>query len=136
MEKFKYGPLIYNCVNEEDDSGNYYWPGEPPVGYDKWGVPVDRYKKQVLPLSCPFHPFYDFPETRRSKVVNTVTLPTSLKCYFDWCEENFVKPNEMLFKKDVCKKVIKRMGINLTPTPKSQRSLKLLKEEIMKLGNT
>jgi hypothetical protein len=42
----------------------------------------------------------------------------------------------MLFKKDVCKKVIKRMGINLTPTPKSQRSLKLLKEEIMKLGNT
>ena len=54
MEKFKYGPIIYNCVDEEDDSGNYYWAGEPPVAYDQWGVPVDRHGKQTLPLDCPF----------------------------------------------------------------------------------
>ena len=140
MEKFKYGPLIYNCVNEEDDSGNYYWPGEPPVGYDKWGVPVDRFERQVLPINCPFHPFYDFPDKKRSLVVNAIYIPTSLKCYFDWCEENFVKPDGILFKRDVCKKVFKKMT-NLVSdygasTLINQNSFKLIKEEIMNLGNT
>ena len=27
MEKFKYGPLIWNCFTEDDESGNYYWNG-------------------------------------------------------------------------------------------------------------
>ena len=25
MEKFKYGPLVYNTTEDEDDSGNYWW---------------------------------------------------------------------------------------------------------------
>ena len=34
-EKFRYGPLVYNCFGEEDDSGNYWWPGNPPVAYEQ-----------------------------------------------------------------------------------------------------
>jgi hypothetical protein len=33
-EKFKYGPLVWNHVDEEHDSGNYWWSGLPPVNYD------------------------------------------------------------------------------------------------------
>ena len=34
MTKFKYGPLVWNHIEDEDDSGNYWWPGLPPVSYD------------------------------------------------------------------------------------------------------
>ena len=33
-EKFRYGPLVFNSFGEEDDSGNYWWPGNPPVAYE------------------------------------------------------------------------------------------------------
>jgi hypothetical protein len=35
-EKFTYGPLVYNSLNEEsDDSGNYWWAGNAPVAYEE-----------------------------------------------------------------------------------------------------
>ena len=34
MEKFKYGPLVWTSGSDDDDEGNYYWGGQPPVGYD------------------------------------------------------------------------------------------------------
>jgi len=34
MEIYKYGPLVYNTPDSEEDTGNYYWSGSPPVGYD------------------------------------------------------------------------------------------------------
>jgi len=137
MEKFKYGPITYNCVDEEDDSGNYYWAGEPPVAYDQWGVPVDRHGKQTLPLDCPFHPFYTYGSVRKSKVVSHINIPTSTKCYFDWCDENFVVPNELAFKKDICKKAFKRVGVTVGVLAKQNTHLlEALKEEIMSIGNT
>ena len=41
MEIYKYGPLVYNTPDSEEDTGNFYWSGSPPVGYDSHGMPVD-----------------------------------------------------------------------------------------------
>ena len=41
MEQYKYGPLVYNTTDSDDDSGNYYWNGLPAVAYDKVGIPID-----------------------------------------------------------------------------------------------
>ena len=41
MEKFKYGPLIWKPFLKIDESvGNYYWNGNPPVGYDAMRVKI------------------------------------------------------------------------------------------------
>ena len=138
MAKFKFGPITYNCVDEEDDSGNYYWAGEPPVSYDRWGIPVDRHGKQTLPLDCPFHPFHKFESVVKSKVIPHISIPASTKCYFDWCDENFVVPDEILFKKDICKKAFKQVGIRMGVISEKQQAplFRALKEEIMSLGNT
>ena len=61
MEQFKYGPLVYNTVESDDDSGNYYWPGNgmPPVGYDEYNIPIDSKGFQCLDAQqCPLHPHY------------------------------------------------------------------------------
>ena len=58
-ERFKYGPLIYDTVDDVEDidgGGNYWWAGLHPVGYDEMGIPVDSQGLQCLPLSSPFHP--------------------------------------------------------------------------------
>ena len=45
-EKFTYGPLIYNFIGDDDTSGNYWWPGNPPVAYEQesgvFRIPVDK----------------------------------------------------------------------------------------------
>ena len=40
MEQYKYGPLTWATI--DDDSGNYYYPGTPPTGYDEQGIPIDE----------------------------------------------------------------------------------------------
>ena len=90
VEKFKFGPLVYNCVNEDDEEGNYYWPGNPPVDYDQWGIPVDAHGKQCLGLDCPFHPFHIFEDSETLDIVKNFKIPKSFKVYYDWCEENFL----------------------------------------------
>ena len=59
-EKFRYGPLIYNCFGEDDDSGNYWWNGSPVVGYEQpegiWKIPIDEMGNQCLPGECILHP--------------------------------------------------------------------------------
>ena len=63
MEQYKYGPLVYNTANSDDDSGNYYWSGEPPVGYDNEKIPVDSRGFQCLDaVQCPLHPGYTVTE--------------------------------------------------------------------------
>ena len=56
MEKFKYGPLIWNSANEDDESGNYFWNGKPPVDYDREGIPLHDEGMQCLPIDSPDHP--------------------------------------------------------------------------------
>jgi len=57
-ELYHYGPLIFYSDPEDDQEGNYYWPGEPIVGYDDMGIPVDEYGDQCLNLSCILHPHH------------------------------------------------------------------------------
>ena len=54
MEKYKYGPLVYNTTTDEDDSGNFYWNGMPPVGYDSMKIPIDPNGNSACLLSVLF----------------------------------------------------------------------------------
>lgn len=84
MEKYRYGPLVWNTLVDEDDSGNFYWNGLPPVGYDQDGIPVDKLGKQCLPGVCPLHPDYKPSETEYNEVLKA-EIPTfdSVKAWFD-----------------------------------------------------
>ena len=35
------------------NSGNYYWPGKQPVGYDESGIPIDSEGRQCLSFELP-----------------------------------------------------------------------------------
>ena len=101
MKKFKYGPLVYNTVDEEDDSGNYWWPGLPPVNYDEMGIPIDSQGLQCLPLQCPLHPAYKILDPIYSKVLND-HLP-SISEWEKWFEDNFITADKHQIKKLILK---------------------------------
>jgi hypothetical protein len=105
-EKFKYGPLIWNCVGRdvEDDENNYYWPGSPPVAYDEMGLPVDKDGRQCLPLDCPFHPHHSFKDFITSKY--GATFPASFKDYEDWLDKNFIVFDKATVKRNIVTKII------------------------------
>ena len=131
MEKFKFGPLIYNGMWEEDESGNYYWPGKQPVGYDESGIPIDSEGRQCLPLSCPFHPYFVYKSTKKSEVFGNVFLPTNLSSYYDWCNENFINASADVFKKDILRKALRDAhGKSGSITP---NQAKMLYQEVNKL---
>ena len=109
-EKFKYGPLIWNSSGDEDDDGNYYWAGMPPVAYDAMEIPVDMEGRQCLPMTCPFHPHYEFKDKQTSKYDPTVQLPLTFKEYKDWLEKNFIVFDEKPVKKDIVKKVVSQLA--------------------------
>lgn len=99
MEKFKYGPLIWNHTEEEDDSGNYYWSGRPPVGYDEMGIPIDDKGLQCLPLSCPVHPQYQL----KHSVFNYYLrehIPSFAE-WASWFDENFITIDEARIKREI-----------------------------------
>jgi hypothetical protein len=82
--KYTYGPLIWNCTTEDDNSGNYWWPGNPPCGYDDTGIPIDEKGFQCLPIDSLIHPDYKPKETSFHPTLAT-TLPTiaSARAWFD-----------------------------------------------------
>jgi len=89
MEKYKYGPLVYNTTHpDDDDSGNFYWPGLPPVGYDELAIPIDEKGLQCLDDSSPLHPHYD-PKEVESHIIIGAHLPRreDVKAWFD---DNFL----------------------------------------------
>lgn len=92
MEKYSYGPLIYNTVDDDDDSGNFYWSGFPPVAYDSDGIPIDKNGNQCLPLECPLHPGYKPKEFVFSEILQD-KLP-SLEEYKEWFKENFLEATD------------------------------------------
>ena len=103
MEKFKYGPLIWNCFTEDDESGNYYWNGSPPVGYDLDGIPIDKDGLQCLPIESPVHPSwvgveekYEFNEFLGFKI-------PSIESTKAWFDDNF-----LIISDEQCKKYIIR----------------------------
>jgi len=100
MEQFKYGPLVYNTTDSDEDSGNYYWPGEPPVGYDSTGLPVDSRGFQCLDAQqCPLHPAFTATEenTEHNEALGC-SIPT-LTSFNSWFEDTFVKaePRDLAF---------------------------------------
>ena len=98
-EKFRYGPLVWNHVDEEDDSGNYWWPGLVPVKYDEMGIPVDEKNLQCLPITCPVHPGYSI----KHSVFNVALqdyLP-SIDEWQTWFEEQFIIIDKTRIKREI-----------------------------------
>ena len=92
MEKYRYGPLIYNSTTDEDDSGNFYWNGMPPVGYDSMGIPIDPNGNQCLPFDCPLHPNHSPKYTEYNNFLGA-DLPT-VEAFSEWFEDNFIRVDE------------------------------------------
>ena len=98
-EKFKYGPLVWNHMGDEDDSGNYWWPGLAPVAYDNTGIPIDAKGLQTLPLTCPLHPGYAIKDSVFSANINE-HLP-SIDEWQEWFDEHFIKIDEAWIKREI-----------------------------------
>ena len=97
MEKYKYGPLVFNTTHpDDDDSGNFYWSGLVPVGYDEFGIPVDERGFQCLDLSSPLHPSHVPNHTDYNKVLEAV-LPKN-EIVKEWFTDNFLEVSDW----DVC----------------------------------
>ena len=92
MEKYKYGPLVFNTSVDEDDSGNFYWNGMPPVGYDEMNIPVDQNGNQCLSFECPLHPNHKPKELKLNEWLG-VELPT-VQAFTEWFEDNFISVPE------------------------------------------
>ena len=97
MEKYSYGPLIYNTTADEDDSGNFYWNGMPPVGYDDMGIPIDPNGNQCLPFECPLHPNHSPSAVEYNNWLED-ELPT-WKSFEEWFDDNFINvtPRDIYF---------------------------------------
>ena len=126
-EKFKFGPLVWNCIGEDDDDGNYYWPGNSPVAYDEMGLPVDKEGKQCLPLESPFHPFYVFTDTITTKY--GIKFPASFKDYEDWLDKNFIVFDELAVKRDIVTKVVTQC-VKTTNTDHVYKAIRLNIKEV------
>jgi len=102
-EKFKYGPLVYNCFGEDDDSGNYWWAGNPPVAYEAesgpFRMPVDEYGNQCLPGNCILHPNCYVDEWESFELF---PVPSLVWCK-TWFEDNFLIVSDY----DVCRYIIR-----------------------------
>ena len=92
MEQFKYGPLLYNTSDSDSDSGNFYWNGLPPVGYDKLGIPIDSKGLQCLnAMQCPLHPAYIAnQDTFEYNEFLEVDIPT-LSSFKTWFDDQFME---------------------------------------------
>jgi len=97
MKKYKYGPLIYNTTADDDDSGNFYWNGMPPVGYDEMGIPIDPNGNQCLPFECPLHPNHSPTNFKYNEWLED-ELPT-WESFEEWFDDNFLIVSDKQCKK-------------------------------------
>jgi hypothetical protein len=104
-EKYRYGPLIYNCFGDDDDSGNYWWSGNPPVGYEAesgpYRIPIDADGNQCLPGECILHPNCKVKEFEYNQVLDD-DLPSVSWCK-DWFVDNFLIVSDW----QVCKYILR-----------------------------
>ena len=104
-KKYKYGPLVWNMIDEDDDSGNYWWSGISPIDYDEMNIPIDTMGLQCLPLSSPVHPNYESENSVFNKQVNDY-LP-SFKEWQEWFDTNFIEINEHRIKREILRWYVK-----------------------------
>jgi hypothetical protein len=105
MEKYRFGPLVYASPDMGDTEGNYFWTGNPPVGYDEFGVPIDKNGHQCLDIACPLHPAWKPPLSEQ--VYNhglRVFLPT-LEFTRSWFDDNFLEISDLQLKKILVKRL-------------------------------
>ena len=98
-EKYKYGPLVWNHIDDDDDSGNYWWTGLAPVKYDEVGIPSDEKGLQCLPISCPVHPGYNVKHSVFSSPLQD-HLP-SIDEWQTWFEEQFIIIDKTRIKREI-----------------------------------
>jgi hypothetical protein len=107
-EKFRYGPLVFNSFGEEDDSGNYWWPGNPPVAYEQptgvYRIPVDSNGNQCLPGECILHPNCRVEEWESFELFK---IPSLSWCK-EWFDENFLVVSDY----QVCRYIVRWCGYN------------------------
>lgn len=101
MEKFRYGPLLYITQGMDENEGNYYWNGAPPVAYDSDGIPVDAEGMQCLDVTSVLHPAYEPTDTEYSDVLD-VHIPT-IDSFQKWFDDNFFIVSEKQIKKYIIK---------------------------------
>lgn len=99
MEKFKYGLLIWNSVNEDDESGNYFWNGKPPVGYDDDGIPIDQEGMQCLPIESPVHPSWESDKNQLEYNDFLEFEIPSISSTREWFSDNFLVVSDRQCKK-------------------------------------
>ena len=108
-EKFRYGPLVYNCFGDEDDSGNYWWAGNPPVAYEEptgvYRIPIDADGNQCLPGECILHPNCRVEEWDDHNILGSIP---SLDWCKTWFEDNFLIIDDYT----VCKYIVRWMWYN------------------------
>jgi len=108
-EKFRYGPLVYNCFGDEDDSGNYWWAGNPPVAYEEptgvYRIPIDADGNQCLPGECILHPNCRVEEWTEHDILGSIP---SLDWCKTWFEDNFLIIDDYT----VCKYIVRWMWYN------------------------
>lgn len=98
---FTYGPLVYITSTDDEQSGNYYWPGTPPVGYDDIGIPIDADGNQCLPGESILHLNHVPTETEYCEVIKD-DLPTIASCR-QWFDDNFLVVTDW----QICKWIFK-----------------------------
>ncbi len=102
-EKFKYGPLIYNSINDESDEGNYWWPGNPPVAYEAesgpFRIPVDANGNQCLPGESILHPNC---RVEKWESFELCKIPSLSWCR-EWFEDNFLIVSDY----DICRYILR-----------------------------
>lgn len=111
-EKFRYGPLVYNSINDESDDGNYWWPGNPPVAYEAesgpFRIPVDANGNQCLPGESILHPNCRVEKWESFELCKIPTL--LLRCKIpslSWCREWFEDNFLIVSDYDVCRYILR-----------------------------
>jgi len=108
MEKYKYGPLIYITTDSEDDDGNFYWSGNPPVGYDKDNIPIDKNGYQCLPLTSVIHPDY---KPKSETLVHNHNIDQHIPTFDSfksWFDDNFL----IIPDRDVYFYIVRHVALN------------------------
>ena len=99
MEIYKYGPLVYITQGMDESLGNYYWGGNPPIGYDETKIPIDKDGHQCLDILCPLHPlFIPVGADIWFSTVLESPLPT-IDCFKGWFEDNMLVIDDTKIKK-------------------------------------
>ena len=104
-EKFKYGPLVFNYHDAEDDTGNYWWPGLAPVGYDDARIPIDKLGLQCIPLQSPVHPQYTPVDSQYNRELD-ICLP-SIEEWKSWFDSEFIDISDHRIKREILKWLVK-----------------------------